>query len=62
MEKMSYNEAVAQLEEIVKKIEDPNVNLNEVEGLVKRAVELVEYCKGELKGYEEQFEKVLDSE
>ncbi len=62
MEKMSYNEAVVQLEEIVKKIEDPNVNLNEVEGLVKRAVELVGYCKGELKGYEEQFEKALDKE
>ncbi len=62
MEKVSYNEAVAQLEEIVKKIEDPNVNLNDVEGLVKRATELVAYCKDELKGYQEQFAKVLDSE
>ncbi len=62
MDKMNYNEAVGKLEEIVKKIEDPDVNLNEVGELVKKASELIAYCKKELKGYEEQFSTLLDNE
>ncbi len=61
-EKMRYDEAVAELENIVKKIEDPNVNIDNVEELIKRAMELVAYCKRELAGYEESFSALLEKE
>ena len=57
--KRSYAEAVAELEELVKKIESPNISLVEVSEELKSAVELIKYCKKELRGYEEEFEKIL---
>lgn len=59
-QKMSYEEAVAELEKIIKAIEDPDMNMNDIEGLLKRASELITYCKKELKGYEEDFAELLD--
>ena len=37
MDKMSYDEAVAQLGAIVSRMEDPNVGITEVKDLIKRA-------------------------
>ncbi len=58
--KMSYAEAVAKLEELVKKIESPDISLTEVTEELKSAMELIKYCKKELRGYEEEFEKILE--
>lgn len=61
MKKMSYEEAFARLEAIVGELENPDVNLNQVEGFMKEAVSLMEFCKGELKGYEKSFASILEN-
>lgn len=57
---MSYDSAYARLEEMVKKLESSDTSLDQVEGCLKEAVSLIEYCKKELKGYKENFESLLD--
>ena len=47
MDKMSYDEAVAQLGAIVSRMEDPNVGITEVKDLIKKANELIAFCKNE---------------
>lgn len=61
-EKMSYDQAVAELGNIVRMVEDPDVNIDNVEELIKRALELVSYCKKELEGYRENFSALLEKE
>lgn len=60
MKEMGYDAAFARLEEIVKRLESSDTSLDEVEGYLREAVSLVEYCKNELKGYKENFESLLD--
>ncbi|MBQ3175005.1 MAG: exodeoxyribonuclease VII small subunit [Bacteroidales bacterium] len=60
MKDMSYDSAYARLEEMVKKLESSDTSLDQVEGCLKEAVSLIEYCKKELKGYKENFESLLD--
>ena len=60
MDKMSYDEAVAQLGAIVSRMEDPNVGITEVKDLIKKANELIAFCKNELKGYEQEINLLLE--
>jgi len=59
-EKMSYREALAEIEVIVKKIEDPKVKIEEITSDVKRALLLIQYCKEELRGYKEESNKLFE--
>ncbi len=60
MDKMSYDEAVAQLGAIVERMEDPNVGITEVKDLIKKANKLIALCKNELKGYEQEINLLLE--
>ena len=60
MEKLSYEEAVAELESVVKRIEDPQVDMADIKGLIKRANELAAFCREELIGYEKEFSALLE--
>jgi exonuclease VII small subunit len=42
----------------VKKIENPNVSFTELESGLKRAMELIKFCKEELQGYKEKFDNI----
>ncbi|MEG0518712.1 MAG: exodeoxyribonuclease VII small subunit [Bacteroidales bacterium] len=57
--KMSYEEAVAELEKIVGEVEAPDVSLVTMGDKMKRAMELIQYCKTELKGYQDDFTKIM---
>lgn len=57
-EKQTYEQAVQELNALVKKIEDPNVSFTDLESGLKRATELIKFCKEELQGYKEKFEKL----
>ncbi len=59
--KMNYREAVAELERIVEKVESPDVSIMEIGDELKRAAELVKYCREELKGYEKEFSDIVYS-
>ncbi len=58
--KPTYARALAELESIVSKIESEKPDVDELNSLVKRAVELVRYCKNKLKKTEEELNKSLE--
>lgn len=59
---MEYRQAVAELENIIRRMESPEVDLADVGGELKRAMELVKYCREELKGYEKEFTNLTKEE
>ena len=58
--KLSYQKALDELESIVKKIEQNEPDVDELNDMVVRAVELVKYCKTKLKTTEEQLKNNLE--
>lgn len=59
--KMSYKEAMAEIESIVTKLEDNQLDVDELSGRVKRVSELIAFCKSKLHETEEEVEKILNS-
>ncbi len=59
--KMSYKEAMAEIESIVAKLEDNQLDVDELSGRVKRVSELIAFCKSKLHETEEEVEKILKS-
>lgn len=57
---LSYKEAMAQLEEIVQKIENEEPDVDELSTLVKKASELMTFCKKRLKSTEEEINETLE--
>ena len=60
--KMTYEEAVAELQQLVAVIEAPDAQIAGVAKELKRAMELLEFCRAELDGYEKDFEKILNKQ
>ena len=58
--KISYKEAMAQLEEIVHKIENEEPDVDELSAMVKKAAELMQFCKKKLKSTEEEINEALE--
>ena len=57
---LSYQKAMDELESIVKKIEQNEPDVDELNDMVVRAVELVKYCKSKLKTTEDQINNNLE--
>lgn len=57
---LSYHKAMDELESIVKKIEQNEPDVDELNTMVNRAVELVKYCKTKLKTTEDQINENLE--
>lgn len=57
--KLTYKEAMAEMEEIVAKLEDNQLNVDELSANVKRVSELIVFCKSKLHDTEEEVEKIL---
>lgn len=55
-EKFDYAKAVAELEEIAKKVENPETKLDEVDVLVGRSKELVKACRDYLRGVKDRID------
>jgi len=58
--KPTFNEAVAELEEILESIEDGELDVDELTGKVKRASSLLKLCQGKLRDTEKEIDKVID--
>ncbi len=56
---LTYSKAAEELEAIVKEIEDENIAVDTLSEKVKRAARLIQFCRGKLRGTEEEVEKVL---
>lgn len=55
----SYRKALARIEEIVDAIENKDLDVDELSGMVQQALSLIKLCKGKLKNAELDLEKAL---
>jgi exodeoxyribonuclease VII small subunit len=56
---MTYDQALAELKDILRELQEGQTSMEELSGKVKRAAELVEYCKEKLRKTEEEVEGLL---
>ena len=61
-ENKKYEEVFAELEAIVKKIEDPERDLSAIGADVKKAMDLIAWCRDYIRGSQEEIEKLLIKE
>ena len=61
-EKPSYSEAIAEIEEILVKIEQGDLDVDELTKSVKRVTNLLNLCKNKLRKTEDEIGKILDGE
>jgi exodeoxyribonuclease VII small subunit len=57
--KETYKEAISEIEEILSKIENNELDVDELSEKVKRVSFLIKICKDKLKNTEEEIEKIL---
>jgi exodeoxyribonuclease VII small subunit len=57
--KISYTEAITELEAIVTEIEEGEITIDTLSEKVKRASELIRVCKNKLTATEEDVNKIL---
>lgn len=58
--KISYQEAVDEIEEILSQIENEELDVDELSEKVKRVSTLIKFCKEKLFKTEEEVEKILN--
>ena len=56
----TYGEAAARLEAILKKIEEGEVDIDELSGLVGEAASLVTLCRGKIQAAEVQVKRITE--
>ena len=59
MKERKYEEAVRQLEEIVRKMEDNELDIDEMGEQLKEAQRLIKLCKDRLTKTDEEIKKIL---
>ena len=59
LKKMTYNQAIAEIEEVLEKIENEELDVDELAEKVKRVSLLLKLCKDKLFNTNEQVEKIL---
>lgn len=57
--KLTYSQAIEEIEEIISKIENDEIEIDELPQNVGRVAELLKYCKAQLRSTEEEVEKIL---
>lgn len=60
-QKLNYDEAVAELEQILKELEtNENINMDNITAKVKRAAVLLEFCKKQLHELDSDIQKMME--
>lgn len=59
--KLTYNDAVAEVEEILQQIENEELDVDDLSSKVKRVSTLIKSCKDKLHKTEEEVAKILDN-
>ena len=57
-----YEEVFAELEALVKKIEDPERDLSAIGADVKKAMDLIAWCRDYIRGSQEEIETIMKNE
>lgn len=58
---MSFEESIAALEELVKKLEDGGIDLDESLRIYEQAVELRDHCRSILEDGERRIRKIMET-
>ena len=58
--KTTYREAYSELESILQKLENNELDIDQLTEQVRRASELIKFCKGKLFETETEIEKIID--
>ncbi|MDX1652096.1 MAG: exodeoxyribonuclease VII small subunit [Brumimicrobium sp.] len=58
----TYEEALQQLKEIVRKLEQKEVKIDDLSETVTRAKELVDFCRKKLDKTEEEIKRIIEPE
>jgi len=58
--KLTYNDAVSEIEEILQQIENEELDVDDLSVKVKRVSALIKTCKDKLHKTEEEVEKILN--
>ena len=58
--KLSYNEAIAEIEQILARLRDEQIDVDSLSAQVKRATELIEQCKAQLTDVEKAVKAELE--
>lgn len=58
--KITYSEALVELEEIVAKLQNDEVEIDQLKALVARSTELLAFCKKTLFETDEEVKKILE--
>lgn len=58
-ENMTYEKAISRIEEITKKVESGEMDIDSLAANLKEAKELVQFCKNKLTKVEEDVKKIL---
>ena len=58
----TYEEVYAELEALVKKIEDPERDLTAIGEDVKKAMELIRWCRAYIQGNQEAIEELMKTD
>ncbi len=61
-EKINYDAAVGEIEEILEKIEEGDLGVDELAEKVNRVTKLLKICRDRLLATEKQVNKILDDE
>lgn len=61
-QKVKYEQAVSELEQIVNKMENDELDIDQLSEQLKRAKELVKLCKDKLTKTDEEIKKLLEED
>jgi len=56
----SYTESIRELEEILERVENGDLDVDDLSKEISRASELIKYCKEKLYVADEEVKKILD--
>jgi exodeoxyribonuclease VII small subunit len=57
---ISYSRAIKEIEEILRKIESEELDVDQLSAGVKKAADLLKICKSKLRDTEQEIQKILD--
>ena len=58
--KLTYTQAITELEEIVKKMQSPECSIDNLSQYTARSLQLLKVCKAKLTATDEELKKVLN--
>ena len=61
-EEKKYEEVYAELEALIARIEDPERDLSAIGDDVKKAMEMIRWCRAYIQGSQQQVEQLLKEE